>query len=508
MTILEKIIKNKIPYEKLGQNDLAIYCPFCEKRYAGNLVATFNIDLTTGNGNCSSCKKNSSWNEIAEELQINNFEEKLKNKFITKNETMKTEYKKKEIDISKFTPITIQELKEILNLTIKHDDENKIATFFGMLSAYAGDSQINISFNAPSSTGKSFIPLELSKLFPKEDLIKLGGSSPKAFFHEQGEYNKEKNERIVDLSSKILIFLDMPHNQLLAGLRPIFSHDQKEIAFKIADPHEKGGIRTKTVILKGYPAVVFCTAGLKINDQEATRFLLLSPSMEQEKIRDGVNLALEKETDFKEYENYLKHNEKRNLLIERIEAIKNEKITDIKLESKELVKERFLKDKKFMQPRDQRDIKRITSMIKSIALLNLWWRDKKGFTITASKEDINNAFDLWEKLCSSQKLNLPPYVLRLYQLVMKPLWDKKKKSNEDIGISKKEISQQYYEIYHQFMNNADFSNSILPMLESAGLITEERDPNQKQKKLFYPVEENTNSETTDNFEDSENLDIF
>src|SRR3989344_1654991 len=108
-----------------------------------------------------------------------------------------------------------------------------------MLSAYVGDTQFNISYNAPSSTGKSYIPLQLSKLFPREDLLKLGGCSPKAFFHEQGKFNKEKNERLIDLSSKILIFLDMTHNQLLTGLRPLFSHDQKEISFKIADPHEK-----------------------------------------------------------------------------------------------------------------------------------------------------------------------------------------------------------------------------------------------------------------------------
>jgi len=31
------------------------------------------------------------------------------------------------------------------------------------------------------------------------------------------------------------------------------------------------------------------------------------------------------------------------------------------------------------------------------------------------------------------------------------------------------------------------------MLESAGLILQERDPNQKQRILFYPVVENTNN---------------
>jgi len=33
----------------------------------------------------------------------------------------------------------------------------------------------------------------------------------------------------VDLSKKILIFLDMPHDQLLRRLRPILSHDKKSL---------------------------------------------------------------------------------------------------------------------------------------------------------------------------------------------------------------------------------------------------------------------------------------
>ena len=69
-----------------------------------------------------------------------------------------------------FKNISTSELIEILSLTIKKDDENKVATFLVMLSAYAGDSQFNISFNAPSSTGKSFIAMEIAKLFPKEDV--------------------------------------------------------------------------------------------------------------------------------------------------------------------------------------------------------------------------------------------------------------------------------------------------------------------------------------------------
>jgi len=103
-------------------------------------------------------------------------------------------------DAPKFKSLTPEEIIDILGLTIKHDEENKLSTLLCLILTYTDGSQFNISFNAPSSTGKSYIALEISALFPKEDLIKLGKCSPNAFYHEQGIYDKEKNTITVDLS--------------------------------------------------------------------------------------------------------------------------------------------------------------------------------------------------------------------------------------------------------------------------------------------------------------------
>ncbi|MEO0113779.1 MAG: hypothetical protein ABIK80_07485, partial [candidate division WOR-3 bacterium] len=88
-----------------------------------------------------------------------------------------------EIYKNQFPELTLGDVDRILSLTIKKDRITKIITFLGMLTAYTEDSQLNISYNAPPSTGKSYIPIEISKLFLKEDVIKVGYSSPTAFFH-------------------------------------------------------------------------------------------------------------------------------------------------------------------------------------------------------------------------------------------------------------------------------------------------------------------------------------
>ncbi|MFH1220693.1 MAG: hypothetical protein V1694_09620 [Candidatus Eisenbacteria bacterium] len=107
-----------------------------------------------------------------------------------------------------FRPLSLDELCEILTLTIKEDRVNKAVAFLCCVSAYTEESQFNISFNAPSATGKSYIPLEVTSFFPKADVIKVGYCSPTAFFHDTGVWDSENKCIILDLQRKILVFLD------------------------------------------------------------------------------------------------------------------------------------------------------------------------------------------------------------------------------------------------------------------------------------------------------------
>jgi hypothetical protein len=394
----------------------------------------------------------------------------------------------KNIDISKFKVLTMDKVSEILGLTIKQDDINKQVTFLSMLSAYTESDQFNISFNAPSSSGKSYIPLEIAKLFPKDDLIKLGGCSPTAFYHEQGEYNKEKNEKEIDLSRKILIFLDQPHNSLLSKLRSFLSHDEKRVYSKITDKNQQGGNRTKTIVLIGFPSVIFCTAGLEIDEQEASRFLLLSPEISAEKIKMGVETLLEKETNTDLFNNKLKNDPGRKLLKSRIEAIKREEIKQIQISNPDLIKDYFLKDRR-LQPKHQRDVKRLISIIKAIALLNCWWRNLENQTITVSDEDIDEGINLWKKISVSQDLNLPPYVYEFFEKVIVAEFlekmDEGLKFEECEGINRQEIAEKYYQVYGRYLNLNQFRQQIIPMLEVSGLIRQEENQQNRREKLIY-----------------------
>jgi len=409
--------------------------------------------------------------------------------------TINKELEKIKEHITPPDPITLDQVRQVLDLTIKKDDGNKIITFLAMLAAYTDNAQFNISFNAPSSSGKSFIPLEISNLFPQEDVMKLAGASPTSFLHESGVYNKEKNERFIDLSRKIIIFLDMPHASLLTKLRSLLSHDEKETRHKITDKTEKGGTRTKTAVIRGFPSVIFCSANAKMDQQEMTRFLLLSPEINQEKILAGNHQSSRKESDKKKYYKELNENPLRKALIERIAAIKAVGIDEIIIEDEKAVQERFLSHIKNPQPRNQRDIKRIYSIIKSVALLNVWHRKHESTTLYASNEDIDTGFEIWDKISLFQELEISPYLYEFYSQIILPLWNRDQtdefgepiSEEKKIGVTRQEMLKQYAHVYGGNLGMYRLRYDYLPNIESAGIIFQEPDPNDRRQLLTYPT---------------------
>jgi len=443
--------------------------------------------------------------EVGDKGDITDYFQKLNGNLDDLFEKYAKPYPEK-IDTSHFKPISSQELINTLGLTIKKDEENKLITFLGQLSAYSETSQLNISFNAPSSTGKSYIPTEIAQLFPPDDIIEVGYCSPTAFFHMTGEFSKEKGGYTVDLSRKILIFLDQPHTLLLQHLRPLLSHDKKELQIKITDKSQKGGLKTKNIFLKGFPAVIFCTAGLKIDEQETTRFLLLSPETNGEKIREAIFQKIKKETDGEAYRASLEADPARRQLKERILAVRQEKIMDIKISSPEKIQKAFLTENKTLKPRHQRDIGRIISLVKAFALLNLWFRDKNGSTITANEEDIEEAFKVWNVISESQEFNLPPYIYQIFKEVIVPAYTAKNQKLNDgfeqiampIGLTRREITQSHLKVHGRVLADWSLRQQIIPMLENSGLIAQEQDANDKRKVLIYPTASLASSEVNKN----------
>ncbi len=395
------------------------------------------------------------------------------------------------VDVSKFEPISSKEVISALDATVKNDNENKLVAFLCMLSAYTEDSQFNISFNAPSSSGKSYIPLEVAQLFPREDVMEIGYCTPTAFFHENGVMDKVKKSIVIDLTKKIIIFLDQPSTYLLERLRPLLSHDTKEMKLKITDKAKGGGNKTKNVIIKGFPAVIFCSAGLQIDEQEGTRFLLLSPQIDQEKIRAAILEKIKHDSNKRLYREMVLNNEDRNLLKDRVRGVKRAGIKEVIIPDTDAIESAFLGNKDYLKPRHQRDIGRLMNLVKMFALLNLWFREVDDGVLIANSDDVREALEVWSIISESQEYNLPPYVYDLYKNVILVTWHGKQEevdADEPVGISRQEIQMKHYELLGRSIADWTLRQQILPMLEASGLIIQEYDYADRRKKLVFPAE--------------------
>lgn len=371
--------------------------------------------------------------------------------------------------------LTLDELDEILDSTVKKDRPSKLIVFLGMLLAQTEEDQLNCALLAESAAGKSYIPLELSEYFPENEKRIYAGASPTAFFHEVGEWDEECKIIRVNLEKKILLFLDQPHWQLMEKLRPLLSHDCKRLIYKITDKKEKKGLLTKTVEIIGFPTVIFCTAKGTLEEQEKTRIWLLSPETSEEKILEALNLLGVKESDRNGFKKFIEEHPQRRWLKTRIEMIRRTGISEVIIPNNESVLQRFITNRSGLKPRDTRDFSRLLRLIKAHALLNAFTRVRiNESTILATEADIEGAWNLYEEVSEANELGLPPNHLKIFKEVVEPICLPAQ------GCLRKEILLKFRLVFHRYLSPRTLAEEILPSLEAAGLIYQEADVNDRR----------------------------
>ena len=398
------------------------------------------------------------------------------------------------LDKKLYPELSTKDLLGVLGLTIKEDDVSKLIVFYCMLSAYTHDSQINVSFNAPSASGKTYITTEIAKLFPDEDKIESSGASPTSFYYTEGEDDEERDAKIISFERKVLIFYEQPNSALQTKLRPILSHDDWETNYRITNKNKSGSHRTELIILQGFPATVFCSAGLKLDEQEATRAILLSPEPSQAKIQAAIELQNRRGANKEAYIGWLESQPERVALKERILAIRDEYVDHIKLPEGDIVMERFNSSFPKLRQRHTRDFTHLQQLIKAITLLNLWHRKQLDGSIMANQSDIDLAFHLWGQVAQSQNLGIPPVAVHFYRKYILPLHfenyvnhPKKSVPQSALGISREQLCLHYLKVEGTMLADTYLRKEILPQLEAGGLIIQSPpEIGDRRTKLIYP----------------------
>jgi len=406
--------------------------------------------------------------------------------------------------------------------TIKHDSPTKNAVLLTGISAF-GPNPINLFLKGKSGIGKTYGAMEIIKYFPKENVMLLGGISPKAIVHSYGvlideadneigledapgkEGTKEERQAwrrklgnaryLVDLRGKILVFLEAPHLDTFSVLRPILSHDNFEISFKTVDT--KSGLKTKHVVLRGWPATIFCTTSEQYLEDLATRSLTITPETDFGKYKDGVRLigeikALPAKFDLNRDFDYT--------LICGFICSLSMQFSNYKViipygrELAEKYPTRFA--------RSMRDFKHFCALIKATAMFHFCQRPvliieeqrpvasktkdvqhdyvtDKSQRILASLEDLYLVEKLWKTIQETTETGLPGHILEFFHKAVKPLC-------KEFSVSYKELTVKYNEMTAEKKSSSTI-RKWCRYLSDIGWVDVEKNPSDKRTYLVRNI---------------------
>ncbi len=401
----------------------------------------------------------------------------------------------------RFIPSLDRYVQYLRKFIVKDETTMKLV-FLTALSAYTNN-PINLFLKGPSSVGKTYITTTVVKLFPPEDVWLLGGLSPKALIHlhsqlvdenlepiyleekpgkdaslEEVQEWKERLRRaryLVDLSRKILVFLEAPSLETFMMLRPILSHDEYKMEYKYVD--EK--LRTRSVILRGWPATIFCSTAERYVEELATRSITCSPVEDEEKYKQANVVTARgytqpSQVDFEGggLRDYIKH--LRELMNVKVMIPYAEKLAS---------------QYPARQARAMRDFKMLLRMIQTLAAFNLFRRvtlvfEKNGMEvdryIVANLQDAETALELFMSAWETTLTGLPEGVLDFYYQGCLPA-----AGDPPVGFSSSDAIARYRSIRKK---DISYRTAVryLSSLVDVGYLDEEPDPSDRRKKLYYP----------------------
>jgi hypothetical protein len=347
---------------------------------------------------------------------------------------------------------------------------------------------------------------------------------PKMTFEQKvkQKFNQEKAEtkneldnllkdaiRLINLQGKILVFLEPPSPKLWDLIKPILSHDNVEITFDYVATNERGTNETQKVTVRGWPAVIFCSAkdesGLKIWPEIQSRFLITSPNINQDKVHDGnILLAQRKFLPNAMQEQLIISGKERELAKKAVSYLKRWmhnlfESNGMDYEHRNAVWVPYYKilanALKSDRGRDNRVNDRIFSLLTMIPLTKVTHRPN----LVYGKERlvIGELADLSEALHISQNVSgIPTHKLKFYKEIFLPLYESKTKPDpskdgdkvEDRkAVTTSQLSEYYKSKTGKSITTANIQNTYLIELENNGFIDKQDSDIDKRKKIYFPI---------------------
>jgi len=329
------------------------------------------------------------------------------------------------------------------------------------------DDPINQALFGRDSIGKTFNAVTAANIIRSDNIWFLGGLSPTAFVHDHGDYDRTKGAYIVDLTGVTMLFLDAPHPDTLAKLRPILSHDKPEIMFKTTQKTKGGMLKTLRCIVRGWPAVVECAAQTGHGSGEfSSRFLTTTPEISKTKTRKGVRKILERAADPKQFG----FDASARVWAAAYRLLEEEAPIRVRVPFAPLLEEHIV----IRGPDTMRFVAMLVRLVKANAALHMRQRkkDPDGYVL-AEPQDFEQAVDDFEKIAATSFFGVSGDALQLYNNL---------KGRKDLTYEA--IEEAAREVFGAETPENTIRSLYIKRLVQSGLLTEKSHPTDKRRTIY------------------------
>jgi len=440
-------------------------------------------------------------------------------------------------------PICI--IEKYLDTRIKNDPILVRQILRVCFSAYSNN-PINLGVLAPTSEGKTYATVQVTDLFPASDVIAVARLSPTALIHQNGilvdengdaigsklddlhlkMVNAKKNDEVklfhtleaeskdliknarnmVDLSNKILLFLDNPNPATYEMLKPLLSHDKYELLFKITKTD--GSLNVKESIIRGWPATIVCSAKNEAKNEVwpeiQSRFFMTSPNTDVKKYKAANSLTgdimgiptwashIHTSIENKEYCKFFIQNIKEGI-VKICKGNNNpifnpyrEKIVDLLPNVSGIDMRHFSRFNAFL------NMETILHANENVMIEFITKSEERHVSIITSIEDIDNTTTILKEIST-----LPPEKIKFFDKVFKNAIlenldsysdsygnGSSNNNEENVSLTSKELAIKYTSVFKKPTTAKKIVESYLEPLVDEGLLESKPNPDNKKQNYY------------------------
>jgi len=384
-------------------------------------------------------------------------------------------------------PYLLKDFDEVSDTWIAEDYAVRRISLRTYVSALTDD-PANWSLLGRDSIGKTYNAVTTAKIVKGQSkpspIWMLGGISPTALVHDYSEYDRSRRAYVIDLRGITMLFLEPPHPDTWARLRPILSHDAEEVEFRITDKSKGGRLRTKHCILLGWPAFVQCAAITGHEKGEYTsRWLTGTPQISRDKTEKAIDKLLEKAEEPKRFRFNVG---KARVWAAAFRLLREEAPISVKIPFAKTMKGHIA----IRGPDTTRFIAMMLRLVMANAALHIRQRkrDAEG-CVLAEPKDLEQVIPDFEVIAASSAFGVSGDALQLYENL---------KGKADLTYE--QIEEAAREVFGAETADTTLRNLYIRRLVQAGLFTEKTDVSDKRRVLYTAA---TKPSTVTVFKDKE-----